>query len=225
MSESPNPIRVGNTGFLCITENRFLVEIRGVEYNQIWVSFPGTNYPIVGMGGRLEFHGAAGFSAYNVQILRYAERARDGIILERSESAEQRTHRTSWRIPTDINIFFRTPNSEELFNGVMEDLSAEGCQLRADPVLSVRTPLHLTFALDRQHGNQTVEARVCYVQDESSLRSPVGLRYGCRFTQIPPETKRLLTLFLYHHVRRLYPKDVAAMYPRVRRPKSETNAG
>ena len=34
---------------------------------------------------------------------------------------------------------------------------------------------------------------------------------------IDADTQRLLTLFLYHHVRKLYPKDVAAMYPRTRR--------
>lgn len=220
MSDLQIPLKIGNTGYLCLAENRFLVEIRGVERTLLWVSFPGANYPIAGVGGRLEFHSETGFLAYNVQVLRYADRPGEGIILERSESADQRTHRTSWRIPTDIKVMFRTPNSEEIFEAVMEDLSAEGCQVRANPVLSVRTPIELTFALDRQHGNQVLEARVCYVQDESDLQSPKGLRYGLRFTRIPPDTKRLLTLFLYHHVRRLYPKDVAAMYPRVRRPQS-----
>jgi len=220
VSDLQNPLQIANTGYLCLLENRFLVEIRGIDRNMIWVSFPGANYPISGVGGRLEFHNDGGYIAYNVQVLRYADRPGDGIVLERSESADQRTHRTSWRIPTDIKIRLRTPNSDEDFEAVMEDLSADGCQVRANPVLSVRTPVELTFALDRQHGNQILEARVCYVQDESNLQSPKGLRYGLRFTRVPSETKRLLTLFLYHHVRRLYPKDVAAMYPRVRRPQS-----
>jgi len=213
-------IHIGNTGYLCLMENRFLVEICGVEHNQIWVSFPGINYPIAGAGGRLEFHNETGYLAYNVQVVRYADRPGDGIILDRSESADQRTHRSSWRIPTDIAMVFRTPNSAETFAAVMENLSADGCQMRAAPVLSVRTPVELTFALDRQHGNQVLEARVCYVHEESGLQSPSGLRYGLRFTRVPSATKRLLTLFLYHHVRRLYPKEVAAMYPRVRRPQS-----
>lgn len=217
MSLPESPIRTGNTGFLHIMDSRFLVELRGVERSQIWVSFPGVQYPVAGVGGRLEFHNERGYVAYNVQVIRYADRPEDGIILERSESAERRTHRTSWRVPTDINVAFRMPEGTESFSAVMEDISADGCLLRAVPVLAVRTPLELTFALDRQHGNQTLAARVCYVQEESELRTPVGLRYGIRFTQIPPETKRLLTLFLYHHVRRLYPKEVAAMYPRVRR--------
>ena len=217
MSVTANPIHTGNTGLLCILESRFLVKILGVEHNQIWVTFPGVNYPLMGAGGRLEFHGDRGFLAYNVQVLRYAERAQDGIILERSESAEQRTHRSSWRVPTDIDVVFRTPNSQERFSAVMEDLSADGCLLRAHPVLSIRTPIEMSFALDREHGNQVAEARVCYVQDASNLQTPPSLRYGLRFTRIPPATKRLLTLFLYHHVRRLYPTEVAAMYPRVRR--------
>lgn len=217
MPAPQTPIRIGNKGYLCLMENRFLVEILGVDHNQIWVSFPGINYPIAGAGGRLEFHSESGYLAYNVQVLRYADRPGQGIILDRSESADQRTHRTTWRIPTDIAMVFRTPESSQTFPAVMEDLSADGCQMRAEPLLSVRTPVELTFALDRQHGTQVLEARVCYVQDTTGLQSPEGLRYGLRFTRVPPATKRLLTLFLYHHVRRLYPTEVAAMYPRVRR--------
>lgn len=216
MSAPRNPIQTGNTGYLCILDSRFLVQIRGLENNQIWISFPGIHYPLAGAGGYLEFHSETGFAAYNVQVLRYCERAEDGLILERSESAERRTHRTSWRVPTNISATFRTPNATEHFDGVLEDLSADGCQLRTQPVLPIRTPVLLTFALDRQHGDQEIEARICYVQEESTLRTARGLRYGLRFTRMAPATRRLLTLFLYHHVRRLYPGDVAAMYPRSR---------
>ena len=221
MTAPPLPIRCGNTGFLCIMDSRFLVEILGVERNQIWTSFPGVCYPLAGMGGRLEFHHDTGFIAYNVQMLHYAEHPASGIILERSESADQRTHRTSWRVPTNIDVVFRTPNSPERYSAVMEDLSAEGALLRAHPVLHVRTPLEMGFALDREHGQQVVEARICYAHEETGLQASAALRYGVRFTNVPPATRRLLTLFLYHHVRKLYPKDVAAMYPRTRRKVTE----
>ncbi len=221
MTAPPSPLRCGNTGFLCLMDNRFLVEILGLERNQIWTTFPGVCYPLAGMGGRFEFHNDTGFIAYNVQVLRYADRPESGIILERSESADQRTHRTSWRVPTDINVVFRTPNSPERYSAVMEDLSAEGALLRAHPVLPVRTPLEMTFALDREHGPQIVEGRICYAHEETDLQAPAALRYGVRFTNMTPATRRLLTLFLYHHVRKLYPKDVAAMYPRTRRKVTE----
>lgn len=221
MSTSNNRIQTGNSGFLCIKENRFLVEILGVDNNQIWTTFPGINYPLQGVGGHLEFHNESGFLAYNVQVLRYAERPETGIVLERSESAEQRTHRTSWRVPTDISVAFRTPNATENFAGILEDLSADGCQLRTNPVLAIRTPLELCFALDREHGNQIVEGRVCYVHEESGLQGGSTIHYGIKFTRVPPQTRRLLTLFLYHHVRKCYPRDVAAMYPRTRRRSAE----
>lgn len=221
MTDALVPIRCGNTGFLCIMDSRFLVEILGVERNQIWVSFPGVCYPLANMGGRLEFHHDSGFIAYNVQVLHYAEHPASGIILERSESADQRTHRTSWRVPTNIDVVFRTPDSPERYSAVMEDLSADGASLRAHPVLQVRTPLELGFALDREHGQQIVEARICYAQDETGLQTSSALRYGVRFTTMAPATRRLLTLFLYHHVRKLYPRDVAAMYPRNRRKVTE----
>ncbi len=221
MTAPPSPLRCGNTGFLCLMDSRFLVEILGVERNQIWTTFPGVCYPLAGMGGRFEFHNATGFIAYNVQVLRYADRPESGIILERSESADQRTHRTSWRVPTDFNVVFRTHHSQERYSAVMEDLSAEGALIRAHPVLPVRTPIEMTFALDRVHGPQIIEGRVCYAHEETELQAPAALRYGVRFTNMTPPTRRLLTLFLYHHVRKLYPKDVAAMYPRTRRKVTE----
>ncbi|MBX3180982.1 MAG: PilZ domain-containing protein [Candidatus Hydrogenedentes bacterium] len=218
MTDIPaNPIHTGNTAFLFMMDQRFLVQIRGVDRIQIWVSFPGVNYPVPGLGGRLEFHHDRGFVAYNVQVLRYADRPEDGLILERSESAERRTHRSAWRVPTEIPVRFRTLDAPDPRAAVMEDLSADGCQLRADALLAVRTPIELRFALDRQHGELVSEGRICYVQEETSLRAPASLRYGVRFTSMSGETRRLLTLFLYHHVRRLYPKEVAAMYPRVRK--------
>jgi len=217
VSASQNPISKGNSGFLSIMDYRFLVEILGVDRNQIWTTFPGVCYPVSGMGGRLEFHYDTGYMAYNVQVLRYADRAEQGIILERSESAEERTHRTSWRVPTDIPVVFRTPFGQERYSAVMEDLSADGALLRAHPVIPIGTTLELAFALDRQHGEQTTVARVCYAQEPNDLQSPPAARYGLRFTEMSPATRRLLTLFLYHHIRRLYPNDVAAMYPRKRR--------
>lgn len=221
MTDAASPIRCGNTGFLCIMDSRFLVEILGVERNQIWTSFPGVCYPVSGMGGRFEFHHETGFVAYNVQVLRYADRPESGIILERSESADQRTHRTSWRVPTDIGVVFRHSGAPERYSAVMEDLSAEGALLRAHPILPVRTELEMSFALDREHGLQVVEGRICYAHEETDLQAPSALRYGVRFTQMSAATRRLLTLFLYHHVRKLYPRDVAAMYPRTRRRVTE----
>ena len=217
MPETSNPITIGNTAFLNMMDERYLVEIRGAESNRIWVSFPGECYPLSGMGGRLEFHQPTGFCAYNVQVLSYAEGNKTGIILERSESADQRTHRTTWRVPTSINAAVSMEGSDHRFSAVLENISAEGALLRAHPVMTIRTSILLAFALDQEHGNQQVEGRVCYSQEADAMANPPIQQYGVRFTNMSPDTKRLLTLFLYHHVRRLYPKDVAAMYPRTRR--------
>ena len=194
MSEVNNPLSVGNAALLNFNKDRFLVKILGTEDNKIWVSFPGDCYPINGMGGRLEFHRSTGFSAYNVQVLRYAEGQSTGLILERSESADQSS-----------------------FSAVMEDLSAEGALIRAQPTLQLQTPLRLTFALDREHGDRVVDGEICYAKGPDPIEANPMPRYGVRFSKMTAETQRLLTLFLYHHVRKLYPKDVAAMYPARRR--------
>ncbi len=213
-----SPITVGNNALLNMMDERFLVKIVGIEGGKIWVTFPGACYPLNGMGGHLEFHRPDGVLAYNVQVLRYADGKDTGIILERSESAEHRTHRTTWRVPTDISVVVQTENDQR-FTAIMENLSAEGALLRAHPLLGLRTPLRLNFALDKEHGNQVVDGRICYAQEADGLANPPIQHYGVRFYEMSPATRRLLTLFLYHHVRKLYPRDVAAMYPRVRRRK------
>lgn len=188
-----------------------------LENNKIWVTFPGACYPLSGMGGRLEFHKPDGLIAYNVQVLRYAEGEGAGIILERSESAEHRTHRTAWRVPTDITVAIQSESVEHPFSAVMENLSSEGTLLRALPPLAIRSPLRMTFSLDQEHGKQVADGVVCFAKEAGQMAAAPGQHYGVRFTKMPAETKRLVTLFLYHHVRKLYPKDVAAMYPRTRR--------
>lgn len=217
MPESANLISVGNKAYLCMMDERFLVQILGTDRKQIWVTFPGACYPLNGMGGRLEFHRPDGVSAYNVQVLRYADGESAGIILERSESADNRTHRTSWRVPTDIQAAIQLDDNGKRYSAVMEDISAEGTLVRAQPTLAIQTPLRLAFALDKEHGLQVVEGKVCYARAADPMANPPVQHYGILFTDMSPETRRLLTLFLYHHVRKLYPKDVAAMYPRARR--------
>lgn len=219
MPDADKLLTVGNSAYLNMMDERFLVEILGTDGNKIWVSFPGACYPLNGMGGRLEFHRPEGLSAYNVQVLRYADGPASGVVLERSESADHRTHRTSWRVPTDINVAIQLDENDQRYSAIMENLSAEGALLRAHPVLPIRTPLRLAFPLDREHGIQVVEGRICYAQEVDSLATPPIQHYGVRFSGMSGETRRLLTLFLYHHIRRLYPKEVAAMYPRTRRRK------
>lgn len=217
MPDSGNLIAIGNTAYLHMMDERFLVEILGTEDNKIWISFPGACYPLNGMGGRLEFHRTDGLSAYNVQVLRYADGPSTGIILERSESAEHRTHRTSWRVPTDFQVAVQLDEDNRRFSAIMENISAEGALLRAHPMLAIGTPLRLAFQLDKEHGLQVMEGRVRYAMEADGMANPPVQHYGIRFTGMKPESRRLLTLFLYHHIRKLYPKDVAAMYPRARR--------
>lgn len=217
MPGSNNLIAVGNTAYLNMMDERYLVQILGTDRNQIWVTFPGACYPLNGMGGRLEFHRPDGLSAYNVQVLRYADGESAGIILERSESADHRTHRTSWRVPTDIQAAIQLDDHGQRYSAVMENISADGTLVRAQPMLAIQTPLRLAFPLDKEHGLQVVDGRVCYAHEAEPLAGNPVQRYGIRFTGMSPESRRLLTLYLYHHVRKLYPKDVAAMYPRNRR--------
>jgi len=218
--ETNNLLVVGNAAYLNMMDERFLVEILGTENNKIWVSFPGACYPLNGMGGRLEFHRPDSVSAYNVQVLRYAEGQARGIILERSESADHRTHRTSWRVPTNIQVAIQLDENDHRYSAVMENLSAEGALLRATPTLALSTPLRIAFPLDKEHGIQVVEGRVRYAHEAEAMADPPVRHYGVRFTGMSGETRRLLTLFLYHHIRKLYPKEVAAMYPRNRRSRN-----
>lgn len=208
-------LEVGNEGYLRVLDGRYLVEVLGVEENDVWVSFPGVDYPPEGVGAHLEFYSGSGYVMYHTQVKRGPKREGDGVVLERSETADERKHRTSWRVPTEFTVVIREIDRFKRYTAIVDNLSSGGALIRAFPEFPLRTRLELTMKLkdDTEHA---LESKVVFVQEASALRKGPSLEYGLSFTEVPPGAKRAITEFLYKRIRELYPKDVQGLYPRNR---------
>jgi len=203
----------GSKGFLRVMGYPFLVEVLGVEGKQIWVSFPGADYPVEGMGAQLEFHQDTGYVLYHTQVVRGPRQLGDGVIVERSETSDERRHRANWRVPTNLAVVIQEAGSGTRYSAIMENLSAGGLLLRAYANLNLKNLLNVTFELEDGE-EHTVVGKVVYAAEESSLSRRPNQEYGVSFVEVPNAARRAITLFLYAKIRQLYPKEVQAMYPR-----------
>ena len=76
-------------------------------------------------------------------------------------------HHSAWRVPTEIPVRFRTLDAP--IQAAVMGPERDGCQLRAD-ALTRPHPDRTALRPDRQHGELVAEGRICYVQEETSLR-------------------------------------------------------
>lgn len=191
----------------------FMVEILGVNGKEIWVSFPGADYPLDGMGAELEFHTPQGYTLFHAQVLRGPRRDGDGVVLERAETSEDRHHRRHWRIPTDTTVVLHPVQDGKHYTAIMDNLSAGGMLVRTYAVLYLPCELEVEMPLD--DGNTyTLSGRVVYGAETSPFQPGPRHKYGILFGALEPGTRRSLTWYLYKRMRKTYPEDVAALYPR-----------
>ncbi len=215
------PFEVGNTCYLRVMDRRYLSEIRGVAKDTVWVSFPGANYPIEGMGVELEFHAFDGFVRYHTRVAIGPKKKGDGIVLQRTEAATRLKHRRSWRVPVSLPARIQSGDDVSVQRGRILDLSSEGALLQAMAGIGVGSPIAVDFALP---GKPRLLVRAMVIHSGEAKKA--GQRcYGLRFTEIPPEARDSLTWFLWGKIKRIYSAEIRELYPRRARRKKRRKAG
>ena len=207
-----SPLRVGNECFMLVMDQRYFVEILGITTDTVWVSFPASNYPLEGMGAELQFHTDDGFSTFHTRVAKGPEKKGDGVILQRAEAATYLKHRRSWRVTCDFPVMINTLKEARLHEARLVDLSVEGALVEAKSEFETGEILNVSFTLP-QHPTRALRARVIHYDPPTVLRSG---KLGLRFTDVPPDSRESLTVFLYREIRERYPKELRAMYPRPR---------
>jgi hypothetical protein len=202
------PLRRGERGFLRVMGNPFLVEILGVNGKEVWVSFPGADYPLDGMGAELEFHAETGYLLFHTHVVRGPRR--DGVVLERTESSEHRQHRRHWRIPTDTTVVLRPLHGQKQYTAIMDNLSAGGLLVRAYAEFPLSCVLDMQLPLD-DGALHPMRGRVVFSEESGSFENSPRNRYGIHFAEVPPESRRALIWHLYRRMRKVYPQEVAAL--------------
>jgi Tfp pilus assembly protein PilZ len=210
--QTASPLHVGNECFMLVMDQRYFVEILGLTKDTVWVSFPASNYPLEGMGAELQFHSNNGLSIFHTRVAKGPEKKGDGVILQRSESASFLKHRRSWRVACDLSVMINTLNEARLHEAQLVYLSAEGALVETRSEFDSGELLNVSFTLPNQP-TRALRARVIHYDSATMLRSG---KLGLRFTDVPPDSRETLTIFLYREIRERYPKELRAMYPRHR---------
>lgn len=205
----------GKTCYLRVMGRLFLVTIQGVADDTVWVTFPGVDYPVKGMGVELEFHDTDGLQSYHTQVVIGREGKGEGIVLRRSPGGCYIKHRQNWRVPTDLPIRLRDVGRMRERMARMINLSSEGTLIETDVVYEVGSSADLVFTLPKQP-TCTLTARVIRHENEGQRQRP---RFALWFAKVPNDARRALTWFLWKRIQELYPSDVRSLYPRSRRPR------
>ncbi len=206
-------LQKGRRCFVRLMGRLHQVEILGVEDKTIWVSFHGKNYPVEGIGVDLEFHRDTGYVSYHTRVLRGASHPGDGLLLERSESIEERHHRQSWRVSTDMVVAVHVEGAPRAFSARMVNLSTGGMAIQT----YARLPLHSAVAIQADLPNQPglhLQGRVVHGKEGTALTRNPNQQYGIKFSGLSKETARALTYYLWGRIRESKPEALKALYPR-----------
>ena len=208
------PFQVGKECFLRVQARIYRSKILGVAKDTIWVSFDDQDHPRQGTVVELEFHDGQGHIAYHTQVVIEPKQRGDGIVLQRASGDKFMKHRRSWRVPTDLVGSVRALNNGHVYQARLVDLSSEGALVETPAEFEVASFVDLTLAFP-QRPPHTIKARV--VHDSSGQTHGLLYRFGVRFTEIPRDAQRSLTLFLWKRIRELYPAELNAIYASTRR--------
>ena len=189
------------------------VVILGVEDKAIWVSFHGEHYPVEGLGVDLEFHHDMGYVSYHTRVIRGAAAPGDGLLLERSESIEERKHRQSWRVPTDIVVAIRVADTPRPFSARMANLSTGGMAIHTYAKLPLHADVDVQFDLPNQAG-LALRGRVVHGKEGTALTSNPHQQYGIKFGNLSKDVSRALTYYLWGRIRESKQQAVQSLYPR-----------
>jgi len=208
-----SPLRRGEKGFLRVMGNPFLVEVLAVNAKEVWVSFPGEGYPLEGMGAQLEFHTPAGYVLYHTQVVRGPRAEGDGVVLERTESSDERQHRRHWRVPADFPVVLQPEAGTQRYTALLHNLSAGGMHVRTHAEMALPCDLHIAMPLGDDAVVHELRGRVLHRRDMPHTTPGPPIEYGVTFTEVPKESRRALLSYLYEAIRALYPEEVRALYP------------
>ena len=210
-------LKKGNEAYLRLMGRRFLVEVLAVANDTISISFPGGNYPIEGLGVTLEFHEPNGVVSYHTQVIAGPRGEGEGMVLQRAVSVTRMQHRRAWRVPVNVKMSLRKRGQRLPRKVLVIDISAEGVLIETNAPLAFEdlTDLRLTLPKLPVH---VVAARVVRLEPADPARKQ-GPRFALLFVDVAPETRRLLTYYVWSQLRRRHPDEMMARFPGVSKRK------
>lgn len=216
-TSSQIPLQVGRECYLRALGRQFIVEIRGISGDTIWISYPFSDTLEEGTGVELEFYNGDGFVGYHARVAVALRHSGNGIMLERSETSIARYERRDWRVPTDFSVWVRRPGLKKKLRGHLLDLTEKGARAAMSTGFQAGELVELAFELPESSAH-LLEAQVMYCED---THCDGVCHLGLQFVEVNKRARDAITWFLYDRVRELYAEELRELYP----PSASRTAG
>ncbi len=199
-------LQPGNTGYVQLVYERRPVELIAVANDTVGVTCPFEQLPLAGSLADLVFTEDRCVAYYHMQVVVAPNEPEDGIILQRAASATYAQRRKTWRVPLTDTIAFQRYGDTRPGEAIVVNVSCDGLLLVTRMPLEVNDMLDLFLVLPDQPARK-ITGRV--VRCETTYPG----RFGILFVQLSAESKRALTLFMWQQLRKLYPREIASLWP------------
>jgi hypothetical protein len=200
----------GRQGFVRFAQARLPVEVLAAAKDTAGVTCPFEPLPSAGVIVDLEFKDTRYIACFHMQVVVAPNEKEDGIILQRAASASYAQRRRTWRVPLSDNISFRKQGDSSPAEGVVINLSCDGL------LMATRTSLRVNDVLDIF---VTLPGLPKFKMVGKVVRSEIASsgRVGVLFVELSREARRSLTYFMWEQLRKMYPKEISALWPGSRR--------
>jgi hypothetical protein len=187
-----------------VNGKRHASQVLGVAQDTVWVRLPELGYSVVALPVDLELSEQANTSCYHMQVVLESDR---GAILQRTGMLRAQ-QRVAWRIPVSFMSKMWRGQSKETHPVHVLDLSLGGALVKARANFQLGSYASAVISLPHERPH-TVMCQIL-----RGIPQTDGTRlYGLAFQHLPPQTLRVLTVFLWKEIRKRYPEAIEALFP------------
>ena len=180
--------------FLLETEDfTFLSRIKKVTGDAVYVTVPFEDYPLTGMGVRMDFHDPSGCTRYETHVLQGPVLGSATAILVRPTVVERVQHRTFTRVTCDLIVEFREMTKVKFKTAAVSNVSASGLLMESAHRMTQGTAVEINLSLDKAYPIRLLAKIVHVITPPRGSGRGAPRQYGCRFTGIEAhEQKRII---------------------------------
>ena len=205
-----SPLQIGRECFLTAMDRTLVVDILGLSGETIWVTYPMADSIKEGTSAELSLHEANGFVGFHTRVTSAPKPNQQGIMLERTESAEPIKPRKHWRVTTNLTVSIKVSGEEQYHEATLRDLSIEGGLITTPIELAAGSKLEMLFQLPNDNPH-AILLQVVYCHPTPKKG---GNRYGLHFIEMNEAANAALMLYLYEKIHEAYPQQLCDLYPR-----------
>ena len=187
------------------------VEILAIAQDTVGVTYPYEPFPEAGVTIDLEFDNTRLRACYHEQVVVAPVDKGDGMILRRAPSQTYMERRRTWRVPLAAKTTLRRPNDLVAHDAVVVDLSTEGLLVESNAPFQVGDFVELALPLNGR-SLEGVVGRIVRVTS-TAPSNPHAHGFGIWFLGLAPQTRKVLTLYMWRRLRELCPGELRALFP------------